>query len=197
MTITAMTHRVMHDLGCPCGRHFRRALYHALDVTQQPGLRYAVLAQVLNVVQCPSCERTARVNLPFLYEDAARGHFLYVCPQEAEEQAGQLRGQLVRLMSALEERVGAREDLQPPALLFGLERLVALVRAELSDDEQPATISFDVRPGIKTERAARALAGRVALRTNGYVHSWREGGRLHLQILGPRAKLGEATIIGG
>ena len=190
-----MTHRVMHDLGCPCGRHFRRALYHALDATQQPGLRYAVLTQVLNVVQCPSCERMARVSLPFLYEDAARGHFIYVCPEEAEEQAGQLRGQLVQLMSALEESVGPLEDLQPPTLLFGLERLARLVRAELSDDEQPSSISFDVRPSIKAERAARALAGRMALQTTGYVHSWRQGGRLHLQILGPRAGLEEASII--
>jgi hypothetical protein len=189
-----ITHRVMHDLGCPCGRHFRRALYHALDVTQQPGLRYAVLAQVLNVVQCPSCERMARVSLPFLYQDAARGHFIYVCPEEAEEQEGQLRGQLLQWMSALEERVGTLEDLQPPTLMFGLERLAQLIRAELSDGEQPGSISFDVRPSIKTERAARTLAGRVALQTHGYVHSWREGGRLHLQILGPRARLEEATI---
>jgi hypothetical protein len=184
----------MHDLGCPCGRHFRRALYHALDVTQQPGLRYAVLAQVVNVVQCPSCERLARVGLPFLYQDAARGHFIYVCPEKAEEQEGQLRGQLVQLISALEESAGARQDLQPPTLMFGLERLAQLVRAELSDGEQPGSLSFDVRPSLKAERAARALAGRVALQTNGYVHSWREGGRLHLQILGPRARLEEATI---
>ena len=189
-----ITHRVMHDLGCPCGRHFRRALYHALDVTQQPGLRYAVLAQVLNVVQCPSCERMARVSLPFLYQDAARGHFIYVCPEEAEEQEGQLRGQLVQWMSALEKRVGTLEDLQPPTLMFGLERLAQLIHAELSDGEQPGSLSFDVRPSIKAERAARVLAGRVALQINGYVHSWRAGGRLHLQIVGPRAGLEEATI---
>src|SRR5919199_1002542 len=102
----AITLRVMHDLGCPCGRHFRRALYHALDVTQQPGLRYAVLARVVNVVQCPSCERMARVSLPFLYQDAARGHFIYVCPEETEEQEGHFRGELVQWMSALEGRVG-------------------------------------------------------------------------------------------
>jgi hypothetical protein len=189
-----LTLRVMHDLGCPCGRHFRRALYHALDVTQQPGLRYAVLAQVVNVVQCPSCERLARVGLPFLYQDVARGHFIYVCPEEAEEQERQLRGQVARLMSALEERAGALEDLQPPTLMFGLQRLARLVRAELSDGEQPGSLSFDVRPSSKAERAARALAGRVALQTHGCVHSWREGGRLHLQILGPRARLEEVTI---
>jgi hypothetical protein len=101
---------------------------------------------------------------------------------------------LVQLISALEESAGARQDLQPPTLMFGLERLAQLVRTELSDGEQPGSLSFDVRPGLKAERAARALAGRVALQTNGYVHSWREGGRLHLQILGPRARLEEATI---
>ena len=80
-------------------------------------------------------------------------------------------------------------------LIFGLERLAQLIGTELDDDEQPGSISFDVRPGIKPERAARALAGHVALQTKGYVHAWREGGRLHLQILGPRAGLEEATII--
>ena len=86
------------------------------------------------------------------------------------------------------------QDLQPPTLMFGLKRLAQFVRAELSDGEQPGSLSFDVRPSIKAERAARTLAGRVALQTNGYVHSWREGGRLHLQVLGPRAGLEEATI---
>src|SRR5438105_534925 len=134
------TLRVVHDLGCPCGRHFRRALYHALDVTQHPGLRYAVLAQILNVVQCPSCERMAHVDLPFLYHDAARGHFIYVCPEEAEEQAGQLQGQLVQMISALEKSVPTPRDLQPPMLIFGLERLAQLIRTELDDDEQPGSI---------------------------------------------------------
>src|SRR5579871_1718723 len=169
-----MTRRVMHDLGCTCGRHFRRVLYHSLNVTQQSGLRYAVLAGVLNTVQCPSCEHVARVNLPFLYHDAAHGHLIYVYPEQAEEQAGEIQGQIVQMVEALGESTLAADDLPRPALMFGLEHLAEIIRRELSDDEQPASISFDVRPGKQPERAARVLAARMALQAAAYVHSWRE-----------------------
>ena len=189
-----MTRRVIHDLGCVCGRHFRRPLYHALNVTQQPGLRYAVLAGVLNVVQCPSCERIARVNLPFLYTDSAHGHFIYLYPEEVEEQAEALQGQIVRMVGALEAGGQLQEGLPRPTLMFGLERLAELVAAGLDDDEQPGALTFDARPGIKPERAARLLAGRLAVQLGGYVHTWREGHRLHLQVLGPSAGIQQVVI---
>lgn len=189
-----MTRRVIHDLGCVCGRHFRRPLYHALNVTQQPGLRYAVLAGVLNVVQCPSCERIARVNLPFLYTDSARGHFVYLYPEEVEEQAEALQSQIVRMVGALEAGIQAQEGLPRPTLMFGLEQLAEMVAAGLSDDEQPGALTFDARPGIKPERAARVLAGRLAVQLGGFVHSWREGHRLHLQVLGPSAAIQQVVI---
>lgn len=189
-----MTRRVIHDLGCICGRHFRRPLYHALNVTQQPGLRYAVLAGVLNVVQCPSCERIARVNLPFLYTDSAQGRLIYLYPEEVEEQADALQGQIVRMVDALEAGALAQEGLPRPTLMFGLERLAELIAADLSDDEQPGAITFDARPGIRPERAARLLAGRLAVQTGGYVYSWREGQRLHLQVLAPSAGMQQIVV---
>src|SRR5579864_8450442 len=106
-----MTRRMIHDLGCTCGRHFRRVLYHSIDVTQQSGLRYAVLGGVLNSVQCPSCERMARVNLPFLYRDAAHGRLVYVYPEEAREQAGELGGQIVQLTQELELSAAVPEEI--------------------------------------------------------------------------------------
>lgn len=189
-----MTRRVIHDLGCVCGRHFRRPLYHAVNVTQQPGLRYAVLAGVLNVVQCPSCERIARVNLPFLYNDSAHERLIYLYPEDAEDQASALQGQIVRMVDALEAGTLAQEGLPRPTLMFGLERLAEIISGELSDDEQPGALAFDARPGINAERAARLLAGRLAVQTGGYAHSWREGQRLHLQVLGPSAAIQQIVI---
>lgn len=184
----------MHDLGCVCGRHFRRVLYHSIDVTQHPGLRYAVLAGVLNTVQCPSCERIARVNLPFLYSDTARRRLSYVYPTEIDDTDGETRRQIVATIGALEEGEAADEGLPRPNLMFGLERLAELIAEDMSADEEPGSISFDVRPGIKPERAARVIASRVALQAGAYVYDWREGGRLHLQIVGPRALLEQMTI---
>lgn len=189
-----MTQRVLHDLGCVCGRHFRRVLYHAINVTQQPGLRYAVLGGVLNTVQCPSCERTARVNLPFLYQDSARSRLIYVYPSEEKDLSSEIHRQIAATVDALDESALLVEGLPRPSVLFGLERLAGLIERELEPGEEPGSVTFDVRPGIKPERAARVIAGRVAVQAGAYVHSWREGGRLHLQILGPRAQLEAMTI---
>lgn len=181
----------MHDLGCICGRHFRRPLYHAVDVRQQPGLRYAILAGVLNVVQCPSCERIARVDIPLLFQDAQGGRLLYVYPTPDALPIDQAGGGIARLAATSDDGV---EDAPRADMVFGLERLAETVADGLGRDERPGSITIDVRPGIRPERAGRIMANRVAIQIGGYVHSWREGGRLHLQILGPRALMEQITI---
>jgi len=196
-----MTRRVVHDLGCVCGRHFRRALYHSLTVAEHPGLRYGVLAGVLNAAQCPSCERVARVNLPFLYQDNARDHLIYVYPLDTDEDngegerdgRGEPRGQTAQmeLVGAFDPSIPGIEDLPRPTVLFGLERLADIIADELTPDEQPGSIAFDVRPGLRSERTARLVANRLAGQTDGYVYAWRDGGRLHLQVLGPSGRLQE------
>ncbi len=203
-----MTRRVVHDLGCVCGRHFRRALYHSLTIAEHPGLRYGVLAGVLNAVQCPSCERVARVNLPFLYQDNARGHLIYVYPLDTDEDdededgdngegAGrdEPRGQTAQmeLVGAFDLTIPGAEDLPRPTVLFGLERLADIIADELTPDEHPGSIAFDVRPGLRSERTARLAANRLAGQTDGYVYAWRDSGRLHLQVLGPSARLQKLT----
>jgi len=185
------TLRVMHDLGCACGRHFRRPLFHAIDVAEQPGLRYALLAGVFNAAQCPSCERTASVDLAFLYRDEARGHLFQVRPDDGGDESD------VADLDMLADALGASqaEGLRRAAVMTGVEPLVELIAAELDEDEQPGSIEFDVRPGIASERAARLMAGHIAAGVDGYVHAWREGGRLHLDVLGPTAKLEAITIV--
>jgi len=186
------TLRVMHDLGCACGRHFRRPLFHAIDVAEQPGLRYALLAGVFNTAQCPSCERTASVDLPFLYRDEAHSHLFQVRHDDGGDEAD-AADDLDMLADAL--GVSPSADLHGPAVMTGVEPLVELIAAELDEDEQPGSIEFDVRPGIASERAARLMAAHIAAGVDGYVHAWREGGRLHLDVLGPTAKLEAITIV--
>ena len=192
------TLRVMHDLGCACGRHFRRPLFRALDVTAQPGLRYALLAGVLNVAQCPSCERVTTIDLPFLYDDEAHGHLFQVYPEGSEEESPESDTDTVRAVAdAMRGRTVAAEleGTRRPAVMNGVEPLVELITAELSEDEQPGSVLFDVRPGIRSERAARLLAGQIASGVDGYVHSWRECGRLHLDVMGPSERLENITVV--
>jgi len=183
------TLRVMRDLGCACGRHFRRPLFHAIDVAEQPGLRYALLAGVFNAAQCPNCERTASVDVPFLYRDEAHGHLFQVWHDADESDAADL--------DMLADALGASQSANAhrAAAMTGVEPLVELIASELDEDEQPGSIEFDVRPGIASERAARLMAEHIAAGVDGYVHAWREGGRLHLDILGPTARLEAITVV--
>lgn len=188
--------RVMHDLGCACGRHFRRPLYHALDAAEQPGLRYALLAGVLNAVQCPACERTAVVGLPFLYGDEARGHLFQVYPDgEGPDGPGESDGGGGVRMIAGGRDPRAAEGARGPAVMAGVAPLLGLIEAGLGEDEQPGSLVFDVRPGIASERLARHVAGQVAAEVSGYVHSWREGGRLHIDVLGPAERLESIQVV--
>lgn len=191
-----MTRFMVHDLSCSCGRHFRRPLFHSLTATRTPGLRYAVLAGVFNTVQCPSCERIARVNLAFLYQDPAHNRLVYVYPLDAldsennTEAVGQMQVHLSDSLGIIPQEA---EELPEPVVIFGMDQLAELIGEDMPGGEYLGSVFFDARPGARSEQAARAVAARVAADAGGYVHSWREGGRLHLQVVASGKTLQEMT----
>ncbi len=191
-----MTRFMVHDLGCACGRHFRRPLFHSLTATQTPGLRYAVLAGVFNTVQCPSCERIARVNLAFLYQDPSHNRLVYVYPldnPDGDDNAEAVTRMRLYLSDALDAFPEETAGLPEPLVVFGLDQLAELIGEDMPDDEYLGSVFFDARPGARSERAARAVAARMAADAAGYVYSWREGGRLHLQVVASGKTLQEMT----
>jgi len=191
-----MTRFMVHDLGCACGRHFRRPLFHSITATLTPGLRYAVLAGVFNTVQCPSCERIARVNLAFLYQDPSHDRLVYVYPldgAEGEDTSAAMMQMQLHLSDALDAFPQETAGMPQPLVVFGLDQLAELIGEDMPDGEYLGSVFFDARPGARSELAARKVASGVAADAAGYVHSWREGGRLHLQVVASGKTLQDMT----
>jgi len=75
-------------LTCPCGEVFSSSIYEYVNVAKDPWLQYTVLAGLLNVSTCPSCNRRAAIARPLIYSDPARNLLAYVHPRaDAPEEA--------------------------------------------------------------------------------------------------------------
>jgi hypothetical protein len=149
---------------CPCGEVFDVPIYEYVNVVEEPRLRYAVLAGLLNVATCPSCGRRAATTRPFVYADFPHDLLAYVHPQsDAPEEARQLilerlrdtylnivdvgEEQVERCAGQEEARGGARTtfsmaekaEIPPLRVLFGQEQLAremdCLVEVEDLPDE--------------------------------------------------------------
>src|SRR5579885_446725 len=104
-----MSRSTTHTLTCPCGQMFSSQVYDYVNVSQEPQLRYIVLAGLLNVATCPACGRRAAIARPFIYSDPAHHLLAYVHPQsDAPEEARQLI--LERLRSVYMDIVGDAEE---------------------------------------------------------------------------------------
>jgi CpXC protein len=78
-------------LTCPCGEVFSSSIYEYVNVAKDPQLQYTVLAGLLNVSTCPSCNRRAAIARPLIYSDPARNLLAYVHPRaDAPEEARSL-----------------------------------------------------------------------------------------------------------
>jgi hypothetical protein len=172
-----MYRSTVHTFSCPCGQEFKDTTYEYVNVAQEPRLRYVVLAGLLNVATCPICGRKAALARPFIYSDPQHDLLAYVHPQsDAPEEARQLI--LERLSSVYlriagqnedeeasqeDEDVGAKKEIPPLKVVFGLEQLVELINAELEPDERLGRLAMSTQSRDAAERAqffviARKLA---------------------------------------
>ncbi len=83
-----MSRSIQRMLTCPCGQIFSSSIYEYINVAKDPQLQYTVLAGLLNVSTCPSCNRRAAIARPLIYSDPARNLLAYVHPRtDAPEEA--------------------------------------------------------------------------------------------------------------
>jgi hypothetical protein len=83
-----MSRSTQYMLTCPCGEVFSSSIYEYVNVAKDPQLQYTVLAGLLNVSTCPSCNRRAAIARPLIYSDPAHNLLAYVHPRaDAPEEA--------------------------------------------------------------------------------------------------------------
>lgn len=185
-----MSRSVETTLTCACGTTFEATIHQAVNVTLEPQLLYQLLAGRLNVFTCPTCGREAFSAQPFIYHDMKRGLFAYVSPNAAatdgdrERLLAQLREVYSQAVEASERltrsapdeapphptvrRRTAYDDLQaqiepeapPMQVIFGVDRLTALVESLLEPEERLGRVTLTTRDESTEERQRLAQVAR-------------------------------------
>lgn len=182
-----MSRSTTHSLTCPCGEVFEHTTYEYVNITQDPQLRYIVLAGMLNVATCPNCGRKAATGRPFIYSDPAHQLLAFVhprhdAPQEARivilEQLRTIYNSIVsETADQLDPARGTGDTLatDTPAqvldtpqlqVVFGIDQLQELINAALDQSERLGRVALSTRSSAEAERGqmldiARKMAGEM------------------------------------
>ncbi len=113
-----------YPIQCPqCGAEQEAELYDAINVTEAPLLREALMNNTLNQVECPHCGFAFRVDKRLLYHDPERGLMIYWFPgQESSYQTN--KTEFLTAISAL--NAALPDEFDPPTvhLVFSRVELV-------------------------------------------------------------------------
>lgn len=206
-------------LTCACGTTFEATIHQAVNVTLEPSLLYQLLAGRLNVFKCPNCGREAESAQPFVFHDMKRGLFAYVSPNTdaSEEERDQLLEQLrqvytraveaseqmarrpagetppqpsVRRRTAFDELQAQIEpDAPPMQVIFGVDRLIALVESLLEPEERLGRVLLTTRSSSPEERGRLVrIARQIADQTACQVEIDDEPDLYTVTLYGPRAR---------
>ncbi len=112
-----------YGIRCPkCSHEQQAALFDAINVTEEPALREALMHNQLNAVTCAGCGFSFQVHKPLLYHDARCKFMLYWLPvPDGAEEAGeqQFAGVLLQLSAQAGE-----QKLPPVHLVFNRTELI-------------------------------------------------------------------------
>jgi hypothetical protein len=115
-----LTRTELHEVRCACGAIVSVRCAEAVDVSQAPDARQAVLDRILHTFRCDGCDTAIVVDTRFLYIDLDRKEFFGVHPEEAR--ADELaRGKA--LVAAWHQALGDRAPLAVRSL-FGTEEFL-------------------------------------------------------------------------
>ncbi|WP_201370052.1 CpXC domain-containing protein [Ktedonobacter robiniae] len=181
-----MSRSTTHTFTCPCGEVFSSSIYEYVNVAKDAGLRYTVLAGLLNVSVCPNCGLKAAISTPFIYSDPAHNLLAYVHPRgDAPQEARLLILENLRsayenveaLLVARDRADGAgdhiatlsprqAQDLPPLQVVFGLDQLSELISGVLAPEERLGKLALSTQSRNDAERGqfysiARKLASEM------------------------------------
>ena len=173
--LVVMSRSKTQTFTCPCGKVFTSTTYEYVNATQDPQMRYTILAGLLNVATCPACGRRAAISTPFIYSDPGHNLLAYVHPRsDAPEEARMLI--LERLRSVYMDSESLREqaeieheeggdggriislkaseakEMPPLQVVFGLDQLNALINGVLDPNERLGRLALSTQSSNEAER---------------------------------------------
>jgi hypothetical protein len=126
------------DLLCEkCGEEFQGTIWVAIHAGLHPELKELLLGGELNLVRCPSCGDVTFRDHFVLYQEPAAELIAYIYPESEKGRAEELRKMMLSgFQEAVKDLSGKERPGYEPILLFGLESMIELARAEEALAEQ-------------------------------------------------------------
>ena len=123
----------LEEITCPCGEVFEAELLSAVSVSDNPELKEALIAGEINLVSCPKCGQMFYAERFILYHDSANEFIAFVYPLSFQNQAAQCKEKMQSEFSKAVANFSEEEKKKmnyEPFLIFGIEDLVLLLKAE-------------------------------------------------------------------
>lgn len=109
---------------CSCGRSFDADVFGSANVTLQPDLKDAILANRFNRVRCPSCGQERDAEVPFLYHDMNAGVMVWVYPAASADQADEIREKIRRSYEIVGTVLPTPDAAPSRGVVFGIDELI-------------------------------------------------------------------------
>lgn len=139
----------LEEITCPCGEKFEAELWNAINAVEDPELKEALISGEINVVCCPACGEIFYAEHFLLYHDSRNEIIAFVYPSSFQHQATYWAEKMRRdFETAVAELMPEERVDYEPVLLFGLDSLADLLRAEDEEGDE-VTILEHVASDLK------------------------------------------------
>ncbi|HEX5417510.1 MAG TPA: CpXC domain-containing protein [Chloroflexota bacterium] len=112
---------------CSCGTSFDADVFSSANVTLQPDLKDAILANQFNRVRCPACGQERDAEVPFLYHDMDAGVMVWVYPAARVDQAEVIREKIRRSYEIVGTVLPTPDATPTRGVVFGIPELIDLL----------------------------------------------------------------------
>ncbi|MCL2335712.1 MAG: CpXC domain-containing protein [Endomicrobia bacterium] len=133
----------LEEIKCPCGEVFEAELLSAISVSDNPELKEALISGEINLVSCPKCGDMFYAERFILYHDSENELIAFVYPLSFQNQASQCREKMLKEFKTASENIAREKQAinYAPLLIFGIEDLVLLLKAEQEVEDEEMVLS--------------------------------------------------------
>ncbi|MDR1940714.1 MAG: CpXC domain-containing protein [Endomicrobium sp.] len=157
----------LEEITCSCGETFEAELISAISVSDNPELKEALISGEINIVCCPKCGQMFYAENFILYHDCENELIAFVYPLSFQNQADQCRKKMQREFARAVENFAESEKKKinyEPLLIFGIEDLALLLKAEQEIEDEEAVLEHIARENsLNTLKISASLARKFGI----------------------------------
>ncbi|MDR2191694.1 MAG: CpXC domain-containing protein [Endomicrobium sp.] len=162
-----MSISTLEEISCLCGEVFEVELLSAISVGDNPELKEALISGEINLAICPKCGQMFYAECFILYHDSKSELIAFVYPLSFQTQAAQCREKMYaefsKAIANFEESEKKKINYEP-LLIFGMEDLVLLLKAEQElEDEEMILARLAPALSLSVLKFAPALARKFSI----------------------------------